>query len=163
MTPQQQILDAVGARLALITVARGYHCDVRKIRRATLKPFVDEDLPAINYWPGADAQVAKGHGWVDRDLSVAIEIYDRTRDRIFTDVAMELAMDVAVSLLRSPSSPLVADEPDLTFGGLVRSAQLVTITPQIGEGQAPWCGALVSYSLSYRVSASNPLTIIPTS
>ena len=160
MTPTLQILDALGARLALITVANGYHNDIRRIRRATLKPFTDDDLPAANYWPGIDAQVDKGHGWVDRELNVTIEFYDRTRDRVFTDVAMELAADVAVALLRAPANPAVSDDPDMTFGGLVRSSQLLTVTPQIGEGQNPWCGALISYNFTYRTSASNPLTII---
>lgn len=160
ITPQDVILDAIEARLRLITLVNGYSTAVQKVQRATLKPFIDGDLPAINYWPGADVRVAAGHGFVERSLTIAIEYYTLTRDRVFTDVAFELAMDVAVALLRSPLLPLVSDQPDLTLGGVVRSAQLQTITPQIGQGQTPWCGAVLSYDLIYRVSASNPTTFV---
>lgn len=161
ITVQSRILDAIGERLALMSVARGYSSTIQKLRRATLKPFTEEDLPACNYWPGADTQIARGAGWVDRELSVVIEYYTKTRDRAFTDIAYELATDVAVAMLRSPASPLVSDTPDMTLGGLVRSAQMQVATPQIGEGQLPWCGVAMSYSLSYRVSASDPFTLVP--
>jgi len=160
VTPQQQILDAVEARLGLITAAHGYHTTMGRIRRSTLKPFIEEDLPAVNYWPGVDAQVLKGAGWVDRELNVVLEYYDKTRDRPFADVALELAGDIAVAMVRSPLNPNVSDDPDLTLGGLVRSSQLLTITPQVGDGQSPWCGALVTYTFVYRTTASNPLTLI---
>ena len=158
---QARILDAVEARLKLMTVARGYSFDVQRVRRATLKPFVEEDLPAANYWPGADSIIGRGAGWVDRELNLVVEYYTKTRDRPFTDVAFELALDVGVALLRSPAAPLVTNNPDMTLGGLIRSSQLQNITPQIGEGAVPWCGAAMSYSLSYRVSASDPFTLVP--
>jgi hypothetical protein len=159
--PQLVILNAVQSRLALIKVSNGYSCNVSKVKRATLKPFGEDDLPMINYWPEVDDQVLKGHGWVDRSLSIVIEFYDRTRDRVFTDVALELANDVAVAMLRSPTAPLVSSNPDINMGGLIRSSQLLTMTPQIGEGQSPWCGVVLNYTLEYRVSASNPLVMLP--
>lgn len=161
MIPQIEILDAIADRLAIIKKVNGYYTDVVSIKRATMKPLTDDDLPAINYWASTDDQLAKGHGWVDRQLSVVIEFYQRTRDRAFTDVVFELASDVAIAMIRDPDNPLATDDPDLTLGGLVRSSQLNGITPQIGEGQAPWCGAVLNYSLIYRVSATNPLTLIP--
>jgi hypothetical protein len=160
MTVQLSILNAVESRLKLIKTTNGYSSTVNRVKRATLKPFIEDDLPAINYWPESDEQITKGHGWVDRSFSIVIEYYDRTRDRNFTDLAFEMANDVAIAMLRSPTSPLVNSDPDLTLGGLVRSSQLTTITPQIGEGQSPWCAVVLNYSLEYRVSSSNPLTLI---
>lgn len=161
VTVQSRILDAIAARLALMSVANGYLRSVQKIERATLTPFKTDDLPACNYWPGVDVQTGKGAGWVDRELTVVIEYYTRTRDLPFTDVAFELALDVGMALLRAPSAPLPDDNPDMTLGSLVRSMQLQTITPQIGEGQTPWCGAAMSYSIGYRVAANDPSLLIP--
>lgn len=160
-TPVQTlILDEIGLRLANISVANGYSSTPNVIKRASVEPFKGDDLPAINYWPGADTLLNKGHGWVERELTVAIEIYDRTRDEVFSDIAFELATDVAIALLRATTAPTVAAAPELTLGGLVRSSQLQSVTPQIGQGQTPWCGAALSYQLVYRVSASNPSTIV---
>lgn len=157
---QKLILDAVENRLKIIKTVNGYSTNFLRIKRATLKPFIDDDLPAINYWPQEDNQVVKGHGWVDRSLSIVIECYDRTRDRIFTDLAFEMASDVAIAMVRSPSYPNVSANPDLTMGDLVKSSQLLNVTPQIGEGQSPWCGVVLNYTLGYRVSANNPSTIL---
>lgn len=158
--PQKIILDAVENRLKLIKTVNGYSTNVNRIKRATLKPFADDEIPAINYWPESDQQVLKGHGWVDRSLAVVVECYDRTRDRVFTDLAFEMANDIAIALMRSPTNPEVSDQPDLTLGDLIRSSQLLTVTPQIGEGQMPWCGVVLNYSFEYRVSSSNPLTMV---
>lgn len=160
-TPVQvSILDAVENRLKSIKTANGYNTTANRIRRATLTPFREDDLPAINYWPGLDRRLSQGAGWVERELLLAVEYYDRTRDRPFSDVALELASDIALAMIRAPASPLPADQPEFTLGGLVRSTQLVTATPQIGEGQAPWCGVAIEYALAYRVSASNPFVLV---
>lgn len=161
ITVQSRILDAVEERLKLMTEANGYSFTIQKYTRATLKPFNEEDLPAANYWPGVDSLITRGAGWVERELVLVVEYYTKTRDRTFTDVSYELALDVGVALARSPAAPRPTDEPDLKLGGLIRSAQMQTATPQIGEGQAPWCGVAMSYSLSYRVSASDPSTLVP--
>jgi hypothetical protein len=161
MIAQIIILDAVQERLKLIRKSFGYTMDVYSIERASLKPFMEDDLPAINYWSTGDVQINKGMGWVDRQMSVVIECYSRTRDRPFTDVVFELANDIAICMMRSPVSPRVTDDPDMTLGGLVRSSQLAEIIPQVGEGQAPWCGAAVNYELIYRVASNDLSTLIP--
>jgi hypothetical protein len=160
-TPVQvSILAAVEARLKSIKTANGYTTTAGRIKRATLTPFREDDLPALNYWPGTDRRLSQGAGWVERELLVAIEYYDRTRDRPFSDVAYELAADVGIAMLRAPAAPLTSDQPEFTLGGLVRSTQLLTATPQIGEGQSPWCGIALEYAFAYRVSASNPTVLV---
>jgi hypothetical protein len=160
-TPQIQILDAVKDRLLEIKLDNGYSEALAKLDRARLIPFKGDDFPAINYWISDDTRVAAGHGWVDRQATMVLEYYSKTRDEPFTDVAFALAGAATVALLRAPTAPAVTDDPDLTLGGLVRSIQLQSITPQIGQGQSPWCGVVLTYNLGYRVSASNPLTLVP--
>lgn len=155
-----QLLDAIALRLPNISKARGYYTDVGKIKRATLKPFQDQDLPALNYWPGTDNVVARGAGWVERLLPLVVEYYDRTRDRPFSDVVFELAQDVVVAVQRDPDFPAVSDNPEFTLGGLCRSVQLVSVVPQVGEGQAPFCGALLTFDLVYRVKAGDPTSFV---
>jgi hypothetical protein len=158
--PQLQIIDAIEDRLKLIKTSNEHTFTVSRVKRATLKPFIDDDLPAINYWPEGDQQIEKKYNWVDRTLSVVIECYDRTRDKVFTDVAFELSSAVMTTLLRSVADPKVSDDPDPTLGGLIKSIEFVTITPQIGEGQTPWCGVILNCAFNYRVAANNPMTII---
>ena len=158
--PQLQIINAIENRLKLINVSNEYSYTVGRVKRATLKPFTDADLPAINFWPDGDQQIEKKYNWVDRSLSVVIECYEKTRDKAFTDVAFELSSAVMVALLRSVDDPKVSDNPNLTLGGLVKSIEFVSITPQIGEGQTPWCGVVLNCNFNYRVAADNPMMII---
>lgn len=159
-TPPEQILDRLEERLSLLTVANGYDFTLVKIKRATLENFKGDDLPAVNFWTMADERVQGGAGWVERQLTVAVEVYGRTRDEPFVDAAMRHAFNVALAVMRSPDAPTPADNPDLTLGGMVRTVQLGSITPQVGQGQEPWFGSLVTFSLVYRVSSSNPLLLV---
>lgn len=160
-TPAQtQILDAIAARLALIATANGYATTAGKIERARLGPFRSGDLPAINYWPGEDVRSAAGAGWEERQVTVFLEYYERTRDRPFSDVAAELAGDVWVALWRSAAAPAVSDSPTQALGGLVSAMVLERVTPALGEGQAPYCAALLEVVITYRRKPSTPHTIL---
>lgn len=162
-TPQKQIMDVVEARLANITTANGYYTDVGKIKRAGLTAFKPGDLPAINLWAGPDNivdQVSKGHGWQERQLDLFVEYHDKTRDRPFSNVVYELGMDIVISVMRSVASPTVADNPDISLGGIVTTIKPITMLPELGEGQAPWCGCLVTFAVFYKVEIGNPLILI---
>lgn len=147
---QTLILDEVEARLASIKTANGYTRTVTKPKRATMMPFQDTDLPGVNFWPGEDRITGRGAGFVLREMALFVECYDLTRDRPFPDVAFEIARDITIALHRTLAAPAVTDNPEQSFGGLITSLQLTSTTPQIGTGQAPWCGALMTYSVAYK-------------
>lgn len=158
---QLLILDEIEARLANIKQSNGYYRTVAGVRRATLKRFQSGDLPMTNFWTGVDETVARGAGWIEKRLSVLVEIYDLTRDRPFVDVAFEMADDVCRALHRTTDAPSVEDDPEQRFGGLLMSLQLATISPQIGEGQSPWCGALLSFDATYKTKTDGVTIITP--
>lgn len=149
---QTRILDDVEARLGSIRTSNGYARTIGRITRGTLTPFVDGDLPAINYWPGEDRVVGRGAGFVSREMLLTVEAFDLTRDRPFPDVVFEIARDVTVALHRATDAPTTDDVPEQAFGGLITSLQLTNTVPQIGGGQAPWCGALLTYAVAYKCS-----------
>lgn len=156
---QTQILDVVELRLANVTTANGYSTTVKKISRARLTPFVSGDLPAINFWGGIDIKLSGGGGFDERQLKLLVEYHAKTRDRTFSEVSAELAADVWLSLWRDPSAPAVSDTTSPKLGDLVSSISLNTITPEIGEGQAPWCGALLEIDILYIQSPHDPFTL----
>lgn len=154
-----QILDAIEARLNKLSTARGYGVTPQKLLRANLTPWTVGDLPAINLWSGIDERVGAAYGLEQRRLSCFIEYHTLTRDSPFVDVAARLGADITVAINRATSAPLVADNPSTALGGLVSQVTVDSITPQIGEGQAPWCGVLVSLSVYYSCRPEDPFTI----
>jgi hypothetical protein len=156
---QLQILDGIDARLRVIKEAYGYSSTIKKIERARLKPFIQGDLPAINYWPGPDQLIQKSTGKETREMPVYIEYYRPTLDVPFTDMAYLLANDVSTSLYRDPSKPRVTDMASYGLGGLIDFMEVSSVTPVIGEDQSPWCGALIAVTLRYNIVPGNFLTI----
>jgi len=159
---QTQILDEIGARLALITVANGYLTRTpKKIVRSMLTPLKNSDLPFINYYSTADNLSNKEYGTIEkRILTVAIESYDATRDQVFDDLAQKLGANILVALNRSTGSPAVADNPSVNLGGLVGQVEVTSITPAIGEGQTPYAGIVLFLDVTYKVDKLDPFTLI---
>ena len=145
-----QILDEVELRLGNITVANGYYTTVKKIDRARLTPFKGHDLPAINYWSTSLENERNAYDDDERSLNLFIEIHSLTRDHPFMDVADKLAADVVVSLNRADAVPKVSDDPSYDLGETVRDLIFKGYDYEVGEGQAPWCGALVRFTIVYR-------------
>ncbi len=145
-----QILDKVELRLANITIANGYHTTVKKIQRARLIPFKGYDLPCINYWCTALENERNVYDDDNRELSLFVEYHDLTRDDPFMDVADKLAADIVVSLNRADANPQVSDDPDYELGETISDLVFNGYDYEIGEGQAPWCGALVRFTIKYR-------------
>lgn len=154
---QLTILDEIGARLGNIAKIRGYRFDVvsQSIKRASLTPFVQGDLPAINYWPVADEKVDKEGGIEQKELGITIEIYDLTRDVPFTDLGIQRGNDVAVALFRATDFPNVSDPISPALGGLVAELSVDSIVPIISEGNSPWCGALIGVTVKYSTQLGN--------
>ena len=157
---QTQILDAIHAHLLNITAENGYSATLRKIVRAGLKPFKSADMPSINYWPGGDVLLEELPGKQLRELEINIEFYDRHGEQPLTDRALELASDAHLALWRSINAPKVEDQPESRLGGIVDSFTFQSVQPAIGEGQSPFCGAVISLTVRYRVSADNPFQLV---
>lgn len=162
MTPiNTKILDLIEARLKNISVANGYFNDLIRIERAQLKPFKNQDMPAINYYTTSDEAADKVYQAVsERTVNVMIEFYSTTRDRIFTDLANELSQDVIIALDRDTTDPTIAGQLSPSLGGTVMRLTIPTINPVIGEGQKPYCGAIMIVAVTYKVNRSDPFTII---
>ncbi len=156
-----QILDLVEPRLKNMTVLNEYSVDLGKIERARLEPFKNGDFPALNYYVTGDILVKNINTAIEeRTISLVIEYYDLTRDKIFLDLSNELAADVKIALERDASAPKVSDLVSHLLGKKVMKLEFDTITPAIGQGQNPYCGVVMVISITYRVDRHDPFTLI---
>lgn len=152
-----QILNEIERRLAGISEANGYFTNDITIARASLKPFNLADLPAINYWNVADLLI-EAHGTKERrQLEILIEFYDRENDMPLVDKSALMASDLSIALNRNPDQP---DRISPKLGGLAFSVSMESITPAIGEGQAPYCGTVITLQVQYRVDWLYPFTLL---
>lgn len=154
-----QILNEIETRLANIKTANGYFNTLKRVDRARVEPWVAGDLPACNVFDTGERRIDEGGTYQGKELTVIIELHDKTRDEPFTDLASRLAADVQIAMNRSSGNPLVADVPSMAFGGLVSRVAVNNYSPIIGSGQKPYCGALLEFSITYRVKPDDPFTI----
>lgn len=152
------ILDEIEARLGNITTANEYNVTAKKIVRGQLTPFKGYDLPSINFWPTNLTNTSELYGSDIRDLTLFIEIHNKTHDDPFSTVAEKLAADIVVALNRATSAPKVSDSESLDFGGTISNLIFNGYDYEIGEGQAPWCGALLNFTIRYRADLFNMST-----
>lgn len=145
------ILNLFELRLKNISKANGYFSNIhaKSILRASLKTFEGYDLPAINYWPDELKNTTNEYGSDTRTFGILVEFYSMTRDRPFTDVCNELAFDLMTAVHRSESSPKVSDLVSLDLDGEVESLDFSGYTYQLKTGQAPWCGILASFTVTF--------------
>ena len=146
------ILNEVGARLANITINNEYNYTVKKVDRARLDPFKGYDLPAINYWCTSVTNERNAYNDDDRRLELYIEIHSLTRDDPFIDIANKLAADVVTVLNRTTTEPKVSDTPNYELDGTISDFIFNGYDYEIGQGQEPWCGCLVKFSILYQTN-----------
>ena len=138
------ILDEIDMRLNRTTGIQ-----INKVTRARLSPFKDGDLPACNYWVTNDLIVSSQHGADTHELSISIECYDKTYDRPFIDIAMDMHAAITASL-NSEIGGVYA--PNL--GDIIQKLEVIDFTPIIGEGSKPWCGALLNIKATYQTAVN---------
>ena len=143
------ILTEIGLRLANITTGNGYNFTVKKVARSRLEPFDGYDLPCVNYWSTGFFNARNEYGKDTRTLDVYVEIHSLTRDEPFIDVANRLAMDVVTVLMRTDAAPKVSDTPNYELNETVADLSLDSVDYEVGEGQKPWCGALLKFTIKY--------------
>jgi len=154
-TAVTSIFDLIAARLALITTTNGYNYTITNINRARLEPFKSEDLPAVNYWSTGLANTQNEYGDDSRELPVLVEAHTKTHDETFVDVASKLASDIVTALNRTALKPKVSDDPTYDFNGAVSDIVFEGYDHEIGEGQEPWCGVLVKFTIKYTTTIFN--------
>lgn len=157
---QIQIVDEIAARLLNISIANGYSIDIKSIKRAKLTPFHAGDIPAINYWPVTDSLADRSFGKDTRELGITIELHDRTRDDPFTDRAFIRGADIVMALFRDTAAPFDTDAASTALGGLIDTLIIDSITPMIGEGQAPFCGVILAITAKYKTNLNDIFTIL---
>ena len=151
------ILTEIGARLSQITTANGYNYSFKKVVEARLEPFVGYDLPAINYWLTNVSNERNTYNDDDRSVELAIEAFSTTRDDAFTRVVSKLAADVVTALTRKTSAPKVSDTPNFDLNETVSDFIFDGYDYEIGEGQKPWCGAMLRFTIKYQ---TNPFEMV---
>ena len=149
------ILDLIAARLALITTTNEYNYTITNIERAKLTPFKSEDLPAINYWSTGLENTRKSYTKDERSIPFYIEAHTKTHDEVFTDVASKLAADIITALNRKTTAPKVSDTINPDLDGKVSDILFNGYDHEIGGGQKPWCGVLISFTVKYKTSTFN--------
>jgi len=138
-----------------ITTANGYSCTVAKCEKARLKPFKPFHLPAVNIWCTTSNSSDGQYNLDSRTLSIYVEIHSITRETPFIELAAELAADVVTALSRKTTAPKVSDDSDLNLNDIVDDLNYDGYDYEIGEGQAPWCAALVRLTANYSTEKNN--------
>lgn len=158
-----QLLDFVLLRLQQMTVANGYTHEFVQIKRATQQPFdLFDDLPAVNYYSSGSIVESRQHSYQHRDLNVVFEAYAKTQDDPFTDVASKLGDELETVLHRTPTSPQPGDanEPFIYNGSTaVGEIYIDDVVYAIGEGQSPYCGAVITARIRYQILTGSPSTL----
>ena len=149
------IIDEIMARMANITTANGYNNNVLKIARGKLEPFVGYDLPAINVWATNLNSTQLSYDHERRELSIMIEIHGHTRDIPFTTVCERLAADVVTAMNRAVLSPAVSDNDSPNLAETVQDLNFEGYSYEVGNGQKPFCGALVRFTVVYHASKND--------
>ena len=159
---QLTILDEVQARLENISPENGYTFKLypQTVVRAKLTPFVNGDLPAVNYISGTDNLIEKQFKTETRSFPLTIDAYAKTRDEPFINVAITLGNQLIAALFRNTAAPLLSDIVDYSLGGLVDTITVESISPMIGEGSKPWCGVLIECNVQYKMKVADFSTTI---
>lgn len=150
---ETKILDELELRLRSITTDNGYSMTIENFERGRLEPFVDGDIPAINYWPVSHPIEAVDYGEEQHTLRVVVDARDilaAKQDGNFPDQAALMIADIITAILRAPAAPKVSDALDCDFSETVTAIRTPFNAYQIGEGQRPWVGAIVEIEIEYK-------------
>ena len=160
-----QILDLLLPRFQQMTVANGYTNEFVQIKRAT-QVFSDllDDLPLLNYFHGETTPADRSHNYERRDLQITLEAYTRTLDAPFTDTASMIGDELETVLFRYSGRPKPVDPVenilmDKNYRG-VGEIIFDGSVPALGEGQRPYCGAIISVRVRYNVAVGCPSVLL---
>jgi len=149
------ILDEIQNRLENISEMNGYYTFVKSIKRSMMTPFTPYDLPAINLWATGVLNNQISYKIDERTINLFIEYHSKTREEPFIDVAEKLVSDVVTAINRSTTNPAKDDTESFNLGGIVKSCLMNEYNYEIIEGQTPYCGVLISFSIVYNCKTNN--------
>ena len=152
------ILDKIEARLKKITTSNEYNYTVKKVERAKLEPFKGYDLPAINYWTTSLSNERSVYNDDNRHLELFIEAHNLTRDEPFVDVVDKMAADIVTVLNRKTTAPKVSDDSNYDLDETVSDLIFKGYDYEIGQGEKPWCGVLIRFTIAYQTDPNNMTT-----
>lgn len=155
------VMDAIGNRLATITIANGHPFTLNKLERARIKPWESYDYPAATYGLLNDSITRRNYGDEEHRVSIALEVHHASRDTNPSDLAATIAQAVVHALHRAPAAPLVSDAVSVDLGGLVTSLTVTGFEYAIGEGQSPIVYAVFTLEARYAAPYGDPNTITP--
>lgn len=148
----KQFFDEVEARISNITINNGYNHDVGRIARARLKPFKGYDLPAVNIWASDLGNSITSYGDDARELSLYVEMHNKTSDEPFIDICDLMAQDLIIALNRATANPTVSDDESPDLGGSCEDFIFIGYDYQVGQGQEPFCAILARFVVKYTVN-----------
>ena len=146
------ILDEIDARLKKIVIADGSSNTIVTVKRARLEPFKGHDLPAVNYWPTQMSNAMNQYGNDTRELMLVVEAHTKTRDEPFVDVCDRLAADIVTVLNRKTTASKVSDPLSADLGGIVDNFTCTNYVYQIGQGQDPFCGIILTFAIQFSTT-----------
>ena len=135
----QQIMDAIGTRLADITVTNGYASNAgNSIFADRVTPLIETELPGIVYRDPDEDEEALTFGSHQMTMKVEIEImaYGATAPK---DVRNKLVADVKKAV-----------RVDLSWGGLALDTRITGRSMQIEHMERLIASAVIRLEIDYR-------------
>ena len=138
----QQIMDAIGTRLAGITIANGYASNAgNSVFTDRVTPFIETELPGIIYRDPDEDEEALTMGYLHLTMKVEIEVmaYGPTAPK---DVRNVLVADVKKAV-----------RVDLSWGGLALDTRITGRSIQIEHMERLIASAVIRLEIDYREAA----------
>lgn len=152
-TAHKKIMDKIGARLALITVANGYYFTAGKVQQMRAVPYTPYDIPGIYYAQVSDEVARTQYGIETHNLTAVVDAYTLSNeDTPIAQEASEIGGALITALNRNPLAPLVASALSKDLADYVQELTASSFAYRLGEGQAPY----LSVSLTLRIIYSAP-------
>lgn len=159
-TAHKQIMDKIGARLALITTGNGYYFSAGLVKQVTTTPLQPYDFPRIYYAQTSDTIQRTAYHNERHSLTVAVYSYTLTNETAAHGaVASEIGGAIVTALNRAPGAPLVSDAISKDLGDTVQELTPETFSYQVGEGQTPYLGVTLTLRIIYTAPIGDMFTV----
>lgn len=155
-----QIREEIHARLGNISIANEYSVDIVTIKKAKIDPFVDDDLPAINFWKTDDLAESKKYTRQQRTLRMGFEYYTLSNDDDIDTISDSFMRDIFIAMYRAPNAPKVSDDPLPMFASKSFVTNFDVMRPLISQGSTPRLGVFIVMSFTYTINNLEPDILI---
>ena len=162
---RERLWRAIEAQLLAITVAHGYECDVRFVRRGVSDALTLPAYPAILIIPDMDVPES-GPTSVNRHvLTFHLEVWVREQDGYAESEYPQAPNGDAPSTIHQQLETVLtavtrAMMRDPVWGGLAMHTDEQRVTYLLLDTTVPVCGTHISYEVHYRTSVED-VTVPP--